>query len=57
MTRTLTFVTICEKLEHIYLEGNDEIWQFPKYRQTVKSLLPALRSLDGITYTEGKLDL
>ncbi|RZC36769.1 leucine-rich repeat-containing protein 56, partial [Asbolus verrucosus] len=49
--RTLTFLTICEKLEHIYLQGNDEIWQFPKYRQTVKSLLPALRSLDGISYT------
>ncbi|KAJ3658972.1 hypothetical protein Zmor_010683 [Zophobas morio] len=52
MTRTLAFLTLCEKLEHIYLEGNAEIWQFPKYRQTVKSLLPRLRSLDGITYTE-----
>ncbi|XP_044256019.1 leucine-rich repeat-containing protein 56 [Tribolium madens] len=50
--RTLTFLTICEKLEHIFLEGNDEIWQFGNYRQTVKSLLPTLRSLNGITFED-----
>lgn len=53
MVRTLPFLTLCEKLKHIYLEGNDEISNFRKYRQIVKSLLPALKSLDGITFSLG----
>ncbi|GJQ77330.1 hypothetical protein Trydic_g20747 [Trypoxylus dichotomus] len=43
----LTFLSLCPSLEHIWLEDNDDIVNYPKYRQTVKDLIPTLKTLDG----------
>lgn len=49
----LTFLSLCPVLEHIWLDENEEIINFPKYRQTVKNLIPCLKTLDGLPFTEG----
>lgn len=43
----------CPSIEHIYVEGNEEIDYFPKRRQSIKNLIPNLKTLDGIPFTEG----
>lgn len=51
----LRYLDICPVLEHLYLEGNEEVDLYPKRRQTVKNLLPNLKTLDGEPFTEGIL--
>lgn len=41
-------------MEHLELDENEEIIEVPEYRQIVKGLLPALKTLDGIDLTNGR---
>ncbi|CAH0560343.1 unnamed protein product [Brassicogethes aeneus] len=54
-TNTLGFLTLCPNLKDLYLEGNFESQVFPKYRETIKSMIPSLVALDGITFSEGNV--
>ncbi|KAK9753454.1 hypothetical protein QE152_g1989 [Popillia japonica] len=47
----LTFLTLCPVLEHMWLEENEDIVNYPQYRQTVKNLIPNLKTLDGQPFT------
>lgn len=49
----LTFLTLCPVLEHMWLEENEDIVNYPQYRQTVKNLIPNLKTLDGQPFTAG----
>lgn len=51
---TVQYLAACPLLEHIYVEGNEEIDLYPKNRQTIKNLVPKLKTLDGSPFTEGK---
>ncbi|KAI4463936.1 hypothetical protein MML48_4g00018096 [Holotrichia oblita] len=53
----LTFLTLCPVLEHMWLEDNEDIVDYPKYRQTVKNLIPNLKTLDGQPFTAGKFEI
>ncbi|KAK5643405.1 hypothetical protein RI129_007250 [Pyrocoelia pectoralis] len=43
---TVTFLTVCEKLEHLMLSENEAITETLLYRKIVKSILPGLKTLD-----------
>lgn len=52
---TVQYLAACPLIEHIYVEGNEEIDFFPKRRQTIKNLVPKLKTLDGSPFTEGTI--
>lgn len=50
---TVCYLGTCPLLEDIYVEGNEELDLFPKRRQSIKNLLPNLKTLDGLPFTPG----
>lgn len=48
----MTFLTLCEKLENLNLDGNDYVTKSPNYRQHVKRVLPKLKILDNEHFIE-----
>lgn len=54
---SISFLGLCEKLEHLTLSGND-VENIPEYRETIKKWIPKLKTLDGISFgKEGKIML
>ena len=50
---SLYFLSLCDNLTELILEGNENVISAPDYRRTVKELLPNLKKLDGEPFSDG----
>lgn len=54
MDKSLNYLTLCQNLEEVYLEGNVCIEDYPKCKDILQNSLKKLRILDGKNIHRGE---
>lgn len=52
----VSFLGFCDNLEHLNLEGNENVTVTSNYRVAIKKYMPNLKTLDGVYFTQEEID-